>query len=310
MDARMLQYMRQVANHHPYFALAHALVAKGTYMLGEADANKQIGKASLYVADRGQLKRLILDSPSPSRVKKDSVHPSSSTSARQAVGLPAPPTSPTSPSTPSPADDTHDVVNNLLNRERLISEVYQSLETLKKSKESYLAREDALYSQEMQDAIQRVKASLREKSVPKNAEDSEYFSRRRVDDVETASAEERESIVAALARVGSRSKAARLLGMSDRLLAKKMKAYDIPTLRKGGAKPVQEGASIHGEEDLAASSQRLNETIPSEPLADLYIKQGKIQKAIEVYEKMAYLYRERREDMEDKIRRLREQDDG
>ena len=250
IDSQMLQHMRQVADHHPYFTLAHALVAKGTHMLGEGDANEKIGKASLYVTDRGQLKRLIMG-----------VLPSPSVAPSGGVRVPAPAQTPPAADTVSDAspsggvaDDTEGALHIAedADHEQLLHEVHENLEALKRSRASYAAQEDAIYSEEMADTLRRVKDSLQE-DLPDEAEES--------------AAGERQRIEEALDAQGSRARAAKHLGMSDKALSKKMEAYEIPTPKRtrGQAKSSpSEAAPPNLQDDLSVPSQQLEAPIPSE----------------------------------------------
>ena len=311
MDARALQYMRQVVSHHPYFALAHVLVAKGTYLLREEDAREKIGIASLYTVDRARLRRIILEdsSSSPDTVRDVSVSLAPAPPQKSAPPPKAVP-APSAPAAPSlPLEEMKSTASDALAHDRLVSDVYENLERLNRSKSAYLAKEAALYSEELRDTISRVKDSLKEEYAPEVEVRGGYFSAPR-GGLDEITGDDRRQIEEALERHGTQARAARFLGISPRLLAKKMKEYGIPATKRERERFSQpEEPSLGEQEDLSMISQRLEEAIPSERLADLYIKQGKFENAIEVYEKMASLYQDRREDIEDKLKKLRDQSD-
>ena len=297
MDPQMLQHMRQVADYHPYFTLAHALVAKGTHMLGEGDADEKIGKASLYVTDRGQLKRLIMGGGvSPPQV-------ASRGDERAPASVQTPPAVDTAqvdaPSSEGVVDGAEGSLHTVedTGHEQLLREVQENLEALKKSRASYAVQEDTIYAKEMADTLRRVKDSLQEELSGEEV---------------VSEAEEKQRIVEALEAQGSRAQAAKHLGMSDKALSKKMEAYEIPMPKRtrGRAKSSPEASPPNLQDDLSVPSQQLETPIPSETLAKVYLKQGKIEKAIGVYEKIAYFHDERREALEQKIKELREQADN
>lgn len=310
ITASQLKEIEKMAVDYPYFQGAHTLVAIGNKSRSAPDAPKSVVKAALYATDRKYLKALlsgasgkaapqpaVMPSPNPqpnipvreaspstdNEVSAEQPKPASS----QAMAQPKPSEPDMQPAfaaDPIQESDKTAVVT-IADHDDLLKEVFANLETLKKSKTYYLEVERQLEDAEFEEAqAKAVKKATGSKAADKVAKKKPAVA----PDVKKKSGTK-------IAAQKSKQKAADTEDKSKSESAKaalppkkkdQISIIDAFIKNNPSIKPATTDSQKAPTKDLSEPSQQLKDELITENLAQILVKQGKKEKAIEVYKKL------------------------
>lgn len=326
ITASQLKEIEKMAVDYPYFQGAHTLVAISNKSNSAPDAPKSVIKAALYATDRKYLKTLLSEvankaapQPTANPVQKEQAAPGATQELKQtaptvgeAVTAKRPEAPPAQPAAPSKQPETEKqspfdlgpieesdktTVLTFANHDDLLEDVFANLEMLKKSKSYYLEverqLEDAEFEEAQAQAVKKAIGSEAADKAPRKKPTATSVGRKKGGDsvAENKTRDKTPKVV----KVNSSEKTSSEVNSvksttekKDPPLKKKDQISIIDAFIKNNPsiKPATPDSPKATTKDLSEPYQQLKDELVTENLASILVKQGKKEKAIEVYKKL------------------------
>tara|TARA_R110001606_G_scaffold255638_1_gene403632 strand:+ start:66230 stop:67312 length:1083 start_codon:yes stop_codon:yes gene_type:complete len=320
-----LKDIEEMAADYPYFQGAHTLVAIGNKSQSSPDAQKSVVKAALYATDRMYLKELlagnisqrdtaVIESPpvEPAKEEKPPVEqpevveepvaeapqvaPVAAAPTQQEEEAEAPPFEPD----PTPSDTDYSSHEHLSDSEHddLLKQVFANLEALKKTKSHYLEVERKLEDAEFEEAqAKAVKKATSNQAKPKpsqkktvktSARDTSATKKKIAKTTTSGQAKQKSAGATKGKAAGSSASKPATAKTGANPIKKNDQASIIDAFIKTNPsiKPQTQESQKADTKDLSEPSQKLKDELVTENLALILTKQGKNERAVEVYEKL------------------------
>ncbi len=266
----MVAQMEEVAERYPYFQLLHTLIAKAKHDQQTADAYAALGHAAIYAPDRRLLRRVLYDAlvvaiPEPDKPEEFSQNRAATPTTPAPHILPVDTTEPTA---------TEDVAESTSKDEEAATSVEHTLEQGTEEEGSDSLRDELAKTLEDLRASkeQAVESHPVEKEEPESAVSNTDVPRTDVPRTDVPRTRQQEII--------------------DRFVAAN------PQINRDTS--IEENAS-----DLSAPSSAFQDDLVTENLAEIMLKQGKTDKAMDLYEKLVLKYPEKKAYFAQKIEQLK-----
>ena len=304
-----LKEVEKIASDFPYFQGAHTLVAIGHEKFHDPEIKKSLTRAALYATDRKFLKGLLsslkavaptaggnpeneIKQPQPDFEIDIPVAPKAAKAKTPALAEAAP-----AASAQTATETEKDVINRkskfhvadeerqdaeekdlsevlYLSHDELLKEVFQNLEELKKTKSQYLEVERKIEDAEFEEA--QAKAVKKANSNQKT---------RKNQDGQSAQKTGKSAKKSSQAKAASPKEEKPPKGKVDQNEIIDEFIKKNPSIKTQTSNPAKTKVL-----DLSAGSLKMKEELVTENLATIYIKQGRNDKAIEVYQKLIWKY--------------------
>ena len=285
ISADTVDRMKASAERYPYFQLLHTLIAKAEYDHQAPEAYALLGKAAVYAPDRRLLRQIFYDelsiapSEDPAVVPHDEAAHGQEETAGPSEGETSAPEEAvlveeeTATKEEEPDDTTPDLSADAApedsnEKQQLQEELANTLRLLKENKERL---PDSIPSTEdhTESPVETAKEEKPSPSLDESTENSEEF-------------------------VPPRTGRSKQQDIIDRFMrANPSISRDLPYEQKS-------------EADLSAGSTELHDDLVTENLAEIMLKQGKTDKAVDLYQKLTLKYPEKKAYFAQKIDQLKE----
>lgn len=253
-----LEELKSVLDQYPYFQLGHSLVAKAKHDKQTSDARQALAQASVYAPNRRMLRSLFYDDLhidlSVQNLHTQEDKPNTTTEMHSEA---------TKEETQTPHAESGQL-------EETSSE---SIVTKPSAEDSSTTTDDFVQSDEVYNELEENLRQLRES---KNQYDEDNEVSKLVDKEEMAASTPDDS-----EDQGS-------FDEQDELINRFIDSSDAGEIK---IKPSDGETS---EEDLSEASTHVKEDPTTENLAEIYVRQGKVAKAIEIYDKLILKYPEKK----------------
>ncbi|MEQ8685078.1 MAG: hypothetical protein RIE86_07295 [Imperialibacter sp.] len=317
-----LKDIEEMAADYPYFQGAHTLVAIGNKSQSSPNTQKSVVKAALYATDRMYLKELLAgninqpdtavvepppveasqEETAPAEVVEEpaseapKVPPAAAPTATQKEEVEEPPFEPD----PAPSDTDYSSHEDLSDSEHddLLKQVFANLEALKKTKSHYLEVERKLEDAEFEEAqAKAVKKATSNQAKPKpsqkktvktSAKDTSAAKKKIAKTATSGQAKQKPTGAAKTKAAGSSTSKTATADAVANPIKKNDQASIIDAFIKTNPsiKPQTQESQKVDAKDLSEPSQKLKDELVTENLALILTKQGKNERAVEVYEKL------------------------
>ena len=302
--------LEELARQYPYFQAVHTLIAKAKHDEQASDAEAALHRAAIYAPDRRHLRKIILEEVhrSPSEVPlNDEAAPSPVEAPaieieKDSEPVDAPMAGAVEPSEPTTEEDPEPVeepVASFEASEPVVTEENEpeaTIDTMKNEPETIVVAED-----------HDPEPTIAEEEAPSVAEPVIA-----TESTTTDEADERESVYDALeknlknlqeVRSAQRTEDQKPLA-SDTTQREQQELMDkfVSQEHDKLSAPMDLEATIA---DLAERSTLAPEELVTENLAEIFIKQGKVEKGLALYEKLSLKFPEKKAYFADKIEQLK-----
>ena len=299
-----LDKLNEVLEAHPYFQLGHSLVAKAKHDKQTHDAHDALTKAAIYAPNRALLRSLFYENLSIEQTFAPSaIHEQTEPSETFESDVPD----------PNSLDFNHeptDLEEDLQTEEAFIAEEEPSVHEA--------TTQDSVNDEETEEVYNELEENLRKLRESKNQyseESEEETDKKKVSEEQTAGDEDslmkkkNEAEVAPLLKdILSEADEVQPAGSTlqskqDELINKFIEADDHDWF-----KPKAETSQHEKEtDDLSEDSVVINDDVITENLAEIYIRQGKKEKALEIYHKLIWKFPHKKAYFAEIIQNLKEE---
>ena len=293
--------LHELAKNYPYSQIIHTLVAKANHDAETSIASQTLHYAAFYATDRHVLREIIQRKASKI-VEEEPVHQDYETE--------------TSPVETEAVSDRPITVNLPDNDDRLHETLLSDLESLQKSKASYL---EWLESSEMPQeseitetreeqqihhqiptpeghGVEELEPEAIQEVLPKQEEAEPA-----PDQIKPDRAKKEKPKTPKVKKAKSKEKTSRK-GKSKKLEQDEIIEKFINKEPSISARPVR---STESQPDLSAASTSFNEDLVSENLAQIFVNQGKKNKAIDIYKKLIWKFPQKKAYFASRIEELK-----
>lgn len=266
--------METIVNKYPYFQLLHTLIAKAKHDQQTTDAYTALGKAAIYAPDRRVLRQVFYDDLVLTELSQNSAPTDSSSAIASTEANDDANETPEANTVEAPAETKEPPTADAPTSDATTSDATTS---------DALRAELANTLQVLQDSKEKLLDSAtdaREEAPPPSTSEENT----RLPESEERTSEKPSSL--------NENQAAQ-----HEIVDKFIKTN--PSIRRDN--PPEEGESA----DLAAGSTALQDDLVTENLAEIMVKQGKAQKATDIYQKLMLKYPEKKTYFAQKIEQLK-----
>lgn len=291
--------LHDLAKNYPYSQIIHTLVAKANNDARTDIASQTLNYAAMYATDRHVLREIIQETPAQSnqvRPSDPSPELTSDTTSEE--------------SQPSAAPGKKKITVNLTelggDSELLRDEVLVDLEALKQSKATYLKW------------LRETNTPATEQEMPASGKTEDEKSTEKADPEigkKKNKAPKKSTAKAEKAKLKEKKKKAAKKDTTPRKKASEGQIQEKPPLKdqqelienfitkepRINAKPLK---SSESQPDLSVASTSFNEDLVSENLANIFVNQGKKEKAIDIYKKLIWKFPQKKAYFASLIERL------
>ncbi|WPP51137.1 tetratricopeptide repeat protein [Catalinimonas niigatensis] len=264
----------ETIENYPYFQLGHALLAKVTHDKQATDAYKRLSKAAIYAPNRRKLRELFYEDL---RIAPTTSSAISEHEAKE-----------------DHIQDTTLADENIMNT----PEVYDPLETeqnvLAGNQDEEIIQSDEVYN-ELEENLRKLRESKNkfseeeEENKKKITEETEDFETQKYNHEEKNTKDPDNNSSVLLHELTPNEEVIKPLDanqqLQNELIDKFINSQDNRSFK---IKPPVDTDEV--SEDLSYPSTEMADSLVSENLAEIYVKQGKKEKAIEIYQKLIWKF--------------------
>lgn len=281
ISEREVAELTEMIENYPYFQLGYSLLAKAKHDSQAADAYKYLSKAAIYAPNRRMLRKLFYED-----LHIDYFSPLSSTKVEEDI-----------------EEKSVQDINTTLADENSFStpEVYNPLEveenTLAQDQDEEVIQSDEVYN-ELEENLRKLRESKNkfseeeEENKKKIAEESEAENDQ--DNYPSALLDKPDNQTAIPTPLDSNKQ------KQNELIDKFINSQDTISFKSKVVADADEES-----EDLSHKSTEMADNVVSENLAEIYLRQGKKDKAIEIYQKLIWKFPQKKAYFADKIESLK-----
>lgn len=271
--------LHDLAKNYPYSQIIHTLVAKANNDAKTEIASQTLNYAAMYATDRHVLRELIQETPSQSDDASSS--DPSPASPKQVNSDSA------APAKSKPLQGKKKITVNLGeisgDSELLRDEILVDLEALKKSKATYLE-----WLSEANSASASQKASTSDREEKPSTKPAEKNSAKKTSKKEKSALKEKKKKIPKKDLKPKKKDSEKQNHEKPPLKDQQELIENFITKEpRINAKPLK---SSESQPDLSVASTSFNEDLVSENLANIFVNQGKKEKAIDIYKKLIWKF--------------------
>ncbi|MFP4088834.1 MAG: tetratricopeptide repeat protein [Cyclobacteriaceae bacterium] len=307
---REVDELNNILSEYPYFQLGHALLAKARHDKQTPDAYASLSHAAIYAPDRHMLRKLFYESLS---IEKNTLAASGTeTPISEPENINAQPEAP-AVTTDLPVPEKYEPPlgeeespdfssDQVISSDKVYQELQENLEQLRRNRNKF--------DQEDQDT-EPGKKKIAEQNDDSNKQHLLQAERPRDEDEPAAdqaekgtTAKEDNSPSSILLQDLAHERISPVLDVNQQRQNELIDRFINSNVDL--VQNIKKNAASSGEHaDLSSSSTEANDNLISENLADILLRQGKTEKAVEIYKKLIWKYPQKKTYFADKINQIK-----
>jgi tetratricopeptide (TPR) repeat protein len=257
-----LKSFQKVADQYPYSQVLHTLIAKHHHELKSSDAKATIQRAAIYATDRVVLKKIIESSTQTEAKKSKPVTPEAITATESPVVYAQPAT-------------FKSELTGVSDIDQLRKDLYLHLAELQESKKPFESDQSTSTKKKSKKEVSKINNTTSTTTDVKKSK-------------EKASIKKKNKIVVSPTNTTNKKEKTGKSLLSQREQVDLIEKFiqSPPKITKGKIK----SSPNEDQEDLSIKSSKIEEDFASENLAQILIKQGNKEKAIDIYKKLIWKF--------------------